>query len=135
MTNAQIPVAEYVRRVPADLRPTLQAARRTIKQIAPQSSETAWRTWPIRYRQGDVYVVAVGNYPRWVSIFFFRGGELDGVLEGTGKLMRHMKLREPRDASRPALKRMLRQAFRVGGITMPRERIARSATRMTLAPR
>jgi hypothetical protein len=121
VSDAQIPVAEYVRNVPADLRPTLQAARKTIKAIAPKASETAWRTWPIRYRQGDLYVVAVGNYPRWISVFFFRGGELedpDAVLEGTGKLMRHIKLREPKDASRPALRRMLRQAFRVGGITM-----------------
>ena len=124
MTNAQIPVSEYVGRVPADLRPTMQAARRTIKAIAPTAVETAWRTWPIRYRQGDLYVVAVGNYPRWISVFFFRGGELDdpdGVLEGTGKLMRHIKLREAKDASSPALKRMLRQAFRVGGITMSGE--------------
>ena len=33
MPDARIPVAEYVRRVPADLRPTLQAARKTIKAI------------------------------------------------------------------------------------------------------
>jgi hypothetical protein len=120
-TNAQIPVAEYVRKVPADLRPTLQAARRTIKQIAPKATETAWRTWPIRYRQGDLDVIAVGNYPRWISVFFFRGGALedpDGVLEGTGKFVRHIKLREPKDAARPALKRMLRRAFHAGGITM-----------------
>src|SRR5436190_20572477 len=115
MSDARIPVSEYVRRVPANLRPTLQAARRTIKQIAPKATETAWRTWPIRYRQGDLYVAAVGNYPRWISIFFFRGGELedpDGVLEGSGKLMRHIKLREPQDASAPAVKRMIRRAFR-----------------------
>lgn len=115
MPDAQIPVSEYVRNVPAKLRPTLQAARKTIKAIAPSAKETAWRVWPIRYRLGDLYVVAVGNYPRWISIFLFRGGELDdpdGVLEGTGKLMRHIKLRDPKDASRPAVKRMLRRAFR-----------------------
>ena len=115
MPDAQIPVSEYVRKVPAELRPTLQAARKTIKAIAPQAQETAWRVWPIRYRQGDLYVVAVGNYPRWISVFFFRGGELedpDGVLEGSGKLMRHIKLRDPKQASAPAVKKMLRQAFR-----------------------
>ena len=122
--TAEIPVAEYVRHVPADLRPTLQAARKTIKGIAPNATETAWRTWPIRYRQGDLYVVAVGNYPRWISVFFFRGGELedpDGILEGSGRLMRHIKLRDPKEASRPAVKRMIRQAFRAGGITMRRQ--------------
>jgi hypothetical protein len=119
-TPAEVPVSEYVRRVPAPLRPTLQAARRTVKAIAPQAEEVAYRRWPIRYR-GDQYVCAVGNYPCWISLYFFRGGQLDdpdGVLEGSGKLMRHIKLREPKDADRPAVKRMIRRAFRAGGIDM-----------------
>jgi hypothetical protein len=119
MVGAQIPVSEYVRRVPADLRPTLQAARRMIKAIAPKAKETAWRTWPIRYSMDGLYVAAVGNHPRWVSIYFFRGARLadpDGVLEGTGAWMRHIKLRAPKDANARAVKGMVRQAFRRGGL-------------------
>jgi hypothetical protein len=118
-SSAQIPVSQYVRKVPAHLRPTLQAARRTVKAIAPKGTkETAWRTWPIRYGGDDGYVCAVGDYPRWISLFFFRGADLDdpdGILEGTGKGMRHIKLHEPKDAGRPAVKRMIRRAFRLGG--------------------
>ena len=40
------------------------------------------------------------------------------MLEGGGKGMRHIKLRDPRDASRPAVKRMIRRAFKKGGRTM-----------------
>jgi hypothetical protein len=122
MAGAQIPVAEYVKRVPASLRPTLQAGRRTIKALAPKGTkETAWRTWPIRYSVEGVYVCGIGNYPRWVSVYFFRGAELDdpdGILEGSGKGMRHVKLREPNDADRPALRRLIRQAFKIGGTDM-----------------
>ncbi len=32
--------------------------------------------------------------------------------------MRHAKLREPKDASRREVKRMIRRAFKQGGITM-----------------
>ena len=114
---SQIPVAEYARKVPADLRPTLQAARKTIKALAPKGTkELAWRTWPIRYSVADTYVVGVGNYPRWISIYFFRGAELadpDRVLEGSGKGMRHIKLRGTKDAQGPALKKLIRQAFNV----------------------
>ena len=128
MAGAQIPVGEYVRRVPASLRPTLQASRRTIKAVAPKSTkETAWRAWPIRYSVNDAYVCAIGDYPRWISVYFFRGAELDdpdGLLEGSGKGMRHVKLREPKDAGRPALKRLIRHAFKMGGTDM-RGRIAR----------
>jgi hypothetical protein len=93
-----------------------------VKAVAPKGTkETAWRTWPIRYSKNDLYVCAVGDYPRWVSLFFFRGADLDDldrILEGTGKGMRHIKLRESKDADRPAVKRMIRRAFRTGGIDM-----------------
>ena len=121
-SGAQIPVAEYVRKVPPDLRPTLQAARRTIKALAPKGTkESAWRTWPIRYSVADTYVLGVGNYPRWVSIYFFRGAELadpEGILEGSGKGMRHIKLREPKDASAAAVRALIGRAF----LTSRRER-------------
>ena len=122
MAGAEVPVGEYVRKVPASLRPTLQAARRMIKAIAPRAKETAWRTWPIRYSVDGLYVAAVGNYPRWVSIYFFRGAKLDdpdGVLEGTGAWMRHIKLRAPKDANARAVKRMVREAFKQGGRDAP----------------
>ena len=122
MSGAEIPVSEYVRRVPAALRPTMQAGRRTIKALAPKGTkETAYRTWPIRYSIDGLNVVGIGDYPRWVSIYFIRGAEMDdrdGALEGTGKGMRHVKLRGPKDADRPALKRLIRQAFRMGGVEM-----------------
>ena len=120
--NAVVPVAEYVRKVPAALRPTMNAGRRTIKATAPKGTkETAYRVWPIRYSFAGEEVCGIGNYPRWVSVYFFRGAEMDdpdGVLEGSGKGMRHVKLREPKDANRPALKRLIRQAFKMGGVTM-----------------
>jgi hypothetical protein len=34
--------------------------------------------------------------------------------------MRHVKLREPKDAASPALKRLIRQAFKMGGVRMRR---------------
>jgi hypothetical protein len=108
--------------VPAAMRPTMQAGRRTIKAVAPKGTrEIAYRRWPIRYSHDGLEVCGIGNYPRWVSVYFFRGAEMDdphGVLEGSGKSMRHVKLREPKDANSPALKRLIRQAFRMGGVTM-----------------
>jgi len=48
----------------------------------------------------------------------YRTWPMDGLLEGTGKGMRHVNLREPKDADRPAVKRLTRQAFRMGGTDM-----------------
>jgi hypothetical protein len=118
-TPAVIPVADHLKRIPPALRPTVQAARRTVKAIAPKAAEVAYRSWPIRYVVDDAYVVAIGTYPEYASLFFFRGRELDdgsGLLEGAGKELRHIKLRAPADAERPAVKRMVRRAYTLGRI-------------------
>jgi len=98
----------------------MQAGRRVIKANAPKGTkETAFRRWPIRYSVDGKDVCGIGDYPRWVSVYFFRGAEMDdpdGVLEGSGKGMRHVKLREPKDANSAPLKRLIKQAFRMGGV-------------------
>src|SRR3989442_15947235 len=65
-------------------------------------------------------VVAIGTFPTYASLFFYRGRELDdgsGLLEGGGKQLRFLRLRAPADAARPAVKRLVRKAFTLGGRT------------------
>jgi hypothetical protein len=122
--SAQVPVADYIGRVPPSLRRTLEAGRKAIKASAPaRTKEFAYRAWPIRYELDGGSVCGIGNFPNWVgaksvSLYFMRGAELedeDGILRGNGKAMRYVELREPKDADSPALKRVLRRAFRLGG--------------------
>ena len=58
---------------------------------------------------------ALSPHKGWVSLVLFRGGVLndpDGLLEGSGALVRHVKLRsvEQLAASRESLKRLLKAA-------------------------
>ncbi|HEX6215504.1 MAG TPA: DUF1801 domain-containing protein, partial [Vicinamibacterales bacterium] len=49
-----------------------------------------------------------------VNVGFFRGAEMDdpmGLLEGTGKFMRHVKLRPGRDVDAAALKKLVETAY------------------------
>src|SRR5262245_20696606 len=49
-----------------------------------------------------------------VNVGFFRGAELadpDGLLEGTGKFMRHVKLRPGQQVDDAALKRLIHAAY------------------------
>lgn len=49
-----------------------------------------------------------------VNVGFFRGAELDdpdGLLEGTGKFMRHVKLRPGHQVDEAALKTLIRAAY------------------------
>ena len=127
-TADEIPVSDHLRRIPPSVRPIVQAARRTVKAVAPKANEITYRSQPprsnramwklVRYAVGGANVVGIGTFPRHSSLFFFRGRELDdgsGLLEGGGKEMRFITLRVPADAERPAVKRMVRKAFRLGG--------------------
>jgi hypothetical protein len=72
----------------------------------------------VRYAVDGENVVGIGTFPRHSTLFFYRGRELDdgsGLLEGAGKDSRFITLRTPADAERPAVKQLLKKAFRLGG--------------------
>jgi hypothetical protein len=121
-------LTEQLKKIPPAVRPTVRAARRTVKAIAPKAKELAYRGGPMRssrslwklarYAVDDAPVVGIGTFPKHASLFFYRGRELDdesGLLEGGGKQFRFIRLNAPADAERPALKRIVRAAFRLGG--------------------
>jgi len=124
MAVTQTTVSEQLKKVPSAVRPTVNAARRMVKAIAPKAKEVAYQSkrprsksamWKlVRYSLGDEYVAGIGTFSTYATIFFYRGRELDdgsGLLQGSGKDARFTRLRSPADAERPALKRLLRTAF------------------------
>ncbi len=124
---AEIPLSEQLKRLPPTVRPTIQAARRVVKAIEPKATEIAYRTSPprsksamwkiVRYAVDGAPVVGLGTFPTYAHLFFFRGRDLDdgsGLLEGGGSTMRSIRLRTPGDAARPAVKRIVRKAFKAG---------------------
>jgi hypothetical protein len=119
-----VTVAEQLKRIPSAVRPTVQAARRTVKALAPKAKEIAYQSEPprskgalwkiVRYAFEDEPVVGVGTFPTYATLYFYRGREIDdpsGLLEGSGKDMRFTRLRTPADAARPDVRRLIRKAF------------------------
>jgi hypothetical protein len=126
-TAAPISAAEHLRRIPPGVRPTVRAARRMVKAAAPKAKEITYRSSRtpganspsmyklFRYLVDEAQVAGIGTFPKYAAVFFARGGEIDdpsGLLEGSGKA-RFVRLRTPADAERPALKRIVKQAFRM----------------------
>ncbi len=110
------------------LSPTVEAARRMVKAIAPGAEEIGYRMerprsrsmmWKIvRFKAAGSDVVGIGTFEDHSTIYFYRGRELDdgsGLLEGRGKQMRFITLRSPADAERGDVKRIVRKAFKLGG--------------------
>ena len=64
---------------------------------------------------GDAAFGYVNAFKAHVNVGFFRGSEIpdpDRLLEGTGKFMRHVKLRPERDIDAAALRRLIHTAHR-----------------------
>jgi hypothetical protein len=129
MAVAQIPLSEHLKRVPPKVRPTVRAAIKTVKEAAPKADEITYRSEPprsssamwklVRYAVDGKNVVGIGTFTNHSTLFFYRGRELDdgsGLLQGTGKDARFVTLKAPADAERPPVKRLVKQAFRLGGI-------------------
>ena len=125
-TAAHVPLSKHLKKVPAKVRPTVEAAIRTVKEVAPKADEVPYRSQPprspsamwkiVRYAVDGNYVVGVGTFPRHSTLFFYRGRELDdgsGLLQGGGKDSRFITLRAPADAESTAVKRLLRKAFKL----------------------
>src|SRR5438309_7692487 len=124
----KIPVSEHIKKIPPAVRPIVQAARQTVKAVAPTADEISYQSQPprsstymwkiVRYAVDGANVVGIGTYPRHSTMFFYRGRELDdgsGLLEGSGKDSRFITLRAPAEAQRPAVKQLLRKAFKLAG--------------------
>ena len=121
-------VSEHIKKIPPAVRPIVQAARRTVKAVAPTADEISYQSQPprsstymwkiVRYAVDGANVVGIGTFPRHSTMFFYRGRELDdgsGLLEGSGKDSRFITLHAPADAERPAVKRLVKKAFKLGG--------------------
>lgn len=62
----------------------------------------------------DAAFAYVNGFKAHVNVGFFRGAEIadpDGLLEGTGKFMRHVKLRPEWDVDADALMRLIETAY------------------------
>jgi len=124
----QIPISQLLRKVPPTVRPTVTAARRMVRNLAPVADEMICMSRPpgspqymwklLLYAVDGATVLGIGTFPRHSTLYFYRGRELDdgtGLLQGTGKHSRFITLRSPADAELPAIKKLVRKAFNFGG--------------------
>lgn len=108
-------VPQYIKSKPAPLRPILKALRKLVREAAPRAEETIKWGNPT-YVQGDNVCYLAAMKGGYVNLGFFRGAELPnpkGLLEGTGKGLRHVKVRSVADIKQADLKRLVRAAVKL----------------------
>ena len=100
-------------------RPICQALRRGIAALHREHVEVVWPrqkiasfgVGPRKMTDHYAYIMVAGSH---VNVGFYHGAALPdpaGLLEGTGKALRHVKVRTLAEAKAPALRALLRTAI------------------------
>ncbi len=100
-----------------------ETARRVVKKVAPQLRTEL--NWGLPWLVGTDLVLVIGAFTQHVGVEFWRGSSLSdphGLLEGTGKNLRHVKLRTLSEARAPAFETLVREAVRLDSRSEKRTR-------------
>ena len=103
----------------SDMRPIARRLRQVILEIDPEAVEvvrlgdraSTFGLGPKKMSEGYTYVLP---YDNWVNIGFYKGASLadpEGLLEGTGANMRHVKVRTVEAADQPAVRALIEEAL------------------------
>jgi hypothetical protein len=110
-TAAQKTVDSYVAELPSPQKEVVAALRQLIRKAAPGLKETI--KWGMPCYVGTENVCSIMAYKSHVNFAIFRGAELsdkNGLLEGTGKGMRHVTIRSVKDIRKGAIVALVKQA-------------------------
>ncbi|MEU6084408.1 DUF1801 domain-containing protein [Streptomyces sp. NPDC047108] len=101
--------------VPPGIRDLAMACRALVRDVLPRTVEVVWPqqrtagygTGPKKNTEQFSWITP---YTKHVVLGFYYGAELpdpEGILEGTGKSMRHVKIRTREDLENPALRKLV----------------------------
>ena len=108
---------DWLEGVKPRLRPLATELRRMFLEAEPDLRESIkWGNPCFEKKLRMFYIASQGD--RYVTLGLWQGALLpnpEGLIEGTGKRMRHVKIRSAEELAVPALGRIIRQAVEVDG--------------------
>ena len=107
-------VDAYIQSLPADKGEIVTALRALVRAAAPKASESIKWAQPVYEVSGPV--VWIKAHKQHVNVGFWRGAELpdpQGLLEGDGDRMRHVKLTSLKDIKKGALTAFIKAAVKL----------------------
>lgn len=110
---------DLVKITPKAQQPIIKRLRELILELHPQACEVVrlgdraatYGLGPKKMIEGYAYLMP---YAGWINLGFYKGAELpdpQGLMEGTGAKMRHVKVRALAEAEQPAIKALLKAAL------------------------
>jgi hypothetical protein len=122
-TSVEDPAEPLLARMTPDTRALVQELRPLILDVVPQAAEKVHLGWSVlHYKTGpsmkDV-LFALVPHRAWVNLEFGDGVDLPDPaqrLEGTGKRLRHVKIRTSEDVNSPDVRTLLEVAAKHRGL-------------------
>ena len=102
-----------------DMQPIARRLREDVVKIDPQTVEVVrlgdraatYGVGPKKMSEGYAYIIP---HSKWVNLGFFKGADLPdpaGIMEGTGKKLRHVKVRSVEEAGRHEIRQLIGEAL------------------------
>jgi hypothetical protein len=102
-----------------EMRPIAERLREIVVEVDPETVEVVrlgdraatYGVGPKKMSEGYAYILPHKN---WVNLGFYKGADLPdpaGLMEGTGKKLRHVKVRSVEDAERPEISTLIEEAL------------------------
>lgn len=104
-------IDSIIAELPRDMGKIAKAVRSVIWETAPGLEECV--KWNAPNWKGNSLVLCLMVYPDHLNLGFWRGADLAAsskLVEGTGKSLRHVKLKDAELAQSSGLKRLIRDA-------------------------
>jgi hypothetical protein len=112
------PIRAWLENLPAEQKPIIEALRRLIEAVAPEAHENISRD-AVWYNPPDsgYPILYITVFQAHVNLGFFYGGfvpDPERLLIGSGKRMRHLKIRSLQETENPAVTHLLTHAWADG---------------------
>lgn len=137
MSTAQRQLSEFMAKYEPEIAKRANAAVAKMRKIIPEATQLVYDNYNALVigfcasdRPSDV-ILSIALYPRWVTLFFVRGKELNDpqhLLKGSGKTVRGVVLDDAADLDKPAIRALIAQAVKLSErkITGPAQLIIQS---------
>lgn len=115
-TKRNFTLEELLRGRAPQVRRWVGTLRRLVQAAAPKAEERVYSGWRLIAYDHKGLFCYIAPLKNGVNLGFSRGARLpdpDGLLEGTGKGLRHIKIRAATDFRTTALKKLVRAAYRL----------------------
>jgi len=110
-----ITVDEFVKtRVPLELQPIAEMIRELMREVAPNAKEEI--SYGIPVWKGKRILAVISPTKKDITFAFSRGAEFQdryGLLQGVGKVSKHVKIKDLDLVNREALKYYIEQALEI----------------------